>query len=164
MPSRPILNFPDPRLRVAAASVTRFDADLRELAADLLDTMREAPGIGITAPHVGVLLRLVVLELTPGDVRTYVNPVLDNVSRETIRHVEGSISMPGVTDELERHAHVRVRYRDLDGVEHVEDADGLLAVCHQHEIDQLDGLFWIDRLSRLKRDRLIARYNKLRRG
>ncbi|MGO4285203.1 peptide deformylase [Bosea sp. TAB14] len=164
MPSRPILNFPDPRLRVAAASVTRFDADLRELAADLLDTMREAPGIGITAPHVGVLLRLVVLELVPGDVRTYVNPVLDNVSRETIRHVEGSISMPGVTDELERHAHVRVRYRDLDGVEHVEDADGLLAVCHQHEIDQLDGLFWIDRLSRLKRDRLIARYNKLRRG
>ncbi|WP_038360824.1 peptide deformylase [Bosea sp. UNC402CLCol] len=164
MPSRPILSFPDPRLRVAAASVTRFDADLRELAADLLDTMREAPGIGITAPHVGVLLRLVVLELVPGDVRTYVNPVLDNVSRETIRHVEGSISMPGVTDELERHAHVRVRYRDLDGVEHVEDADGLLAVCHQHEIDQLDGLFWIDRLSRLKRDRLIARYNKLRRG
>ncbi|MBD3846674.1 peptide deformylase [Bosea sp. SSUT16] len=164
MPSRPILNFPDPRLRVAAASVTRFDADLRELAADLLDTMREAPGIGITAPHVGVLLRLVVLELVPGDVRTYVNPVLDNVSRETIRHVEGSVSMPGVTDELERHAHVRVRYRDLDGVEHVEDADGLLAVCHQHEIDQLDGLFWIDRLSRLKRDRLIARYNKLRRG
>jgi peptide deformylase len=148
---------------VAAAPVTRFDADLRELAADLLDTMRAAPGIGITAPHVGVSLRLVVLELTPGDVRTYANPVLDGVSRETIRHVEGSVSMPGVTDELERHAHVRVRYHDLDGVEHVEEANGLLAVCHQHEIDQLDGVFWIDRLSRLKRDRLIARYNKLRR-
>ena len=72
--------------------------------------------------------------------------------------------MPGVTDELERHAHVRVRYRDLDGVEHVEEANGLLAVCHQHEIDQLDGIFWIDRLSRLKRDRLVARHNKLRRG
>ncbi len=164
MPSRPILSFPDPRLRVAAPPVTRFDADLRELAADLLDTMREAPGIGITAPHIGVSLRLAVLELTPGDVRTYVNPVLDGVSRETIRHVEGSVSMPGVTDELERHAHVRVRYRDLDGAEHVEEANGLLAVCHQHEIDQLDGIFWIDRLSRLKRDRLIARYNKLRRG
>jgi peptide deformylase len=161
---RPILSFPDTRLRVAATAVTRFEADLRELAADLLDTMREAPGIGITAPHIGVSLRLVVLELTPGDVRTYVNPVLDNVSRETIRHVEGSVSMPGVTDELERHAHVRVRYRDLDGVEHIEEADGLLAVCHQHEIDQLDGIFWIDRLSRLKRDRLIARYNKLQRG
>ena len=164
MAIRPILRFPDPRLRVAAIAVTRFDADLRELAADLLDTMREAPGIGITAPHVGVLSRLVVLELTPGDVRTYVNPVLDSVSRETIRHVEGSVSMPGVTDELERHARVRVRYFDLEGAEHVEEADGLLAVCHQHEIDQLDGIFWIDRLSRLKRDRLIARYNKLRRG
>lgn len=164
MPIRPILSFPDPRLRVAATAVTRFDADLRELAADLLDTMRAAPGIGITAPHIGVLSRLVVLELTPGDVRTYANPVLDSVSRETIRHIEGSVSMPGVTDELERHARIRVRYRDLDGVEKVEEADGLLAVCHQHEIDQLDGIFWIDRLSRLKRDRLIARYNKLRRG
>ncbi|MGX1740768.1 peptide deformylase [Bosea sp. NPDC055353] len=163
MAIRPILRFPDPRLRVAATAVTRFDADLRELAADLLDTMREAPGIGITAPHIGVSQRLVVLELTPGEVRTYVNPVLDSVSREAIRHVEGSVSMPGVTDELERHAQVRVRYRDLDGVEHVEGADGLLAVCHQHEIDQLDGIFWIDRLSRLKRDRLIARYRKLRR-
>lgn len=164
MPIRPILSFPDPRLRVAATAVTRFDADLRELAADLLDTMRAAPGIGITAPHIGVLSRLVVLELTPGDVRTYANPVLDSVSRETIRHIEGSVSTPGVTDELERHARIRVRYRDLDGVEKVEEADGLLAVCHQHEIDQLDGIFWIDRLSRLKRDRLIARYNKLRRG
>lgn len=72
--------------------------------------------------------------------------------------------MPGVTDELERHARIRVRYQDLEGVEQSEDADGLLAICHQHEIDQLDGVFWIDRLSRLKRDRLIARYNKLRRG
>lgn len=164
MPSRPILSFPDPRLRVAAAPVMRFDADLRELAADLLDTMRAAPGIGITAPHIGVSLRLVVLELRPGEVRTYANPVLDGVSRETIRHMEGSVSMPGVTDELERHAQIRVRYHDLDGVEQIEEADGLLAVCHQHEIDQLDGVFWIDRLSRLKRDRLIARYNKLRRG
>lgn len=163
MAIRPLLRFPDPRLRVAATAVTRFDADLRELAADLLDTMREAPGIGITAPHIGVSLRLVVLELVPGSVRTYVNPVLDSVSRETIRHVEGSVSMPGVTDEIERHARVRVRYRDLDGAEQVEEAEGLLSVCHQHEIDQLDGVFWIDRLSRLKRDRLIARYNKLRR-
>ena len=164
MPIRPILSFPDPRLRLTAAPVLRFDADLRALADDLLETMRAAPGIGITAPHIGVSQRLVVLELTPGDVRTYANPVLDGVSRETIRHVEGSVSMPGVTDELERHAHVRVRYHDLDGVEQSEEADGLLAVCHQHEIDQLDGIFWIDRLSRLKRDRLIARYRKLGRN
>ncbi len=164
MAIRPLLRFPDPRLRVAATAVTRGDADLRELAADLLDTMRAAPGIGITAPHIGVSLRLVVLELVPGSVRTYVNPVLDSVSRETIRHVEGSVSMPGVTDEIERHARVRVRYRDLDGAEQVEEAEGLLSVCHQHEIDQLDGIFWVDRLSRLKRERLVTRFRKLGRG
>lgn len=164
MAVRPIIAFPDPRLRLPAQPVTRFDADLHALAEDLLDTMRAAPGIGITAPHIGVLLRLVVLELTPGDVRFYANPELDQVSRETIRHTEGSVSMPGVTDELERHAQVRVRYQDLEGREQNEDAGGLLAVCHQHEIDQLDGIFWLDRLSRLKRDRLIARFSKLRRG
>ncbi|RXT53135.1 peptide deformylase [Bosea sp. Tri-44] len=163
MAVRSIIAFPDPRLRLPAQPVTRFDADLRALAEDLLDTMRAAPGVGITAPHIGVLSRLVILELSPGEVRTYVNPELDQVSRETIRHTEGSVSMPGVTDELERHARIRVRYQDLGGTEQSEDADGLLAVCHQHEIDQLDGVFWIDRLSRLKRDRLIARYNKLRR-
>lgn len=164
MPVRPIVRFPDPRLKLVAELVTRFDADLRALAADLVDTMRAAPGIGITAPHIGVLLRLVVLELTPGEVRAYANPELDWVSPETIRHVEGSVSMPGVSDEIERHACVRLRYRDLDGVERSEEADGLLAICHQHEIDQLDGIFWIERLSRLKRERLVARYNKLRRG
>ncbi|WP_332682404.1 peptide deformylase [Bosea sp. (in: a-proteobacteria)] len=164
MPIRPILSFPDSRLRMAAAVVTRFDAELGVLAADLLETMRAAPGIGITAPHLGVLARVVVLELTPGEVRTYVNPELDWVSPETIRHTEGSVSMPGVTDEVERHARIRVRYQNLGGNEQTEEASGLLAVCHQHEIDQLDGIFWIDRLSRLKRDRLIARFNKLRRG
>lgn len=163
MAARPIIAFPDPRLRLPAQPVTRFDADLRALADDLLDTMRAAPGIGITAPHVGVLARLVVLELTPGDVRIYANPVLDQVSRETIRHTEGSVSMPGVTDELERHAQVRVRYQDLEGREQNEDADGLLAVCHQHEIDQLDGMFWIQRLSRLKRERLVKKYEKMHR-
>lgn len=164
MPVRPIVRFPDPRLKLVAEPVTSFDADLRALAADLVDTMRAAPGIGITAPHIGVPARLVVLELAPGEVRTYVNPELDWASPETIRHVEGSVSMPGVSNEIERHARVRLRYRDLDGVERSEEADGLLAICHQHEIDQLDGIFWIERLSRLKRERLVARYNKLRRG
>jgi peptide deformylase len=164
MPLRPFIRFPDPRLREPAALVTVFDAALRGLAADLLETMRAAPGVGITAPHVGIPLRLVVLELEPGAVRTYVNPVLDQISRETIRHVEGSVSMPGVTAEIERFAQVTVRYRDLDGAEHSEEATGFHAVCHQHEIDQLDGVFWLDRLSRLKRERAIARYEKLRRA
>lgn len=163
MAIRPIIRFPDPRLRVAAQPVTRFDAELHALAGDLLDTMRAAPGVGITAPHLGVPLRLVVLELAPADVRVYVNPTVLEVSAETIRHVEGSVSMPGVNDEIERSARVTIGYRDLDGVEHTEAAEGFRAACHQHEIDQLDGIFWIDRLSRLKRDRLIARYNKLRR-
>jgi len=164
MAVRPIIRFPDPRLRVAAEPVTRFDTDLRTLAADLLDTMRAAPGLGITAPHIGLALRLVVLELEPGQVGFYVNPEVVEASSDTIRQTEGSVSMPGVVEEIERPARVTIRYRDLDGAEHIEPAEGFRSVCHQHEIDQLDGIFWIDRLSRLKRDRVIARYNKLRRG
>lgn len=164
MPVLPILRFPDPRLRAIAEPVERFDADLRQLAADLRETMRAAPGVGITAPHVGVPLRLVVLELTPGDVRTYANPQILWASPDTARATEGSVSMPGVIEEVERPAKVRVSWRDLDGVAHEEEADGFLATCHQHEIDQLDGIFWLQRLSRLKRERVIARYGKLRRG
>ncbi|GGC75227.1 peptide deformylase-like protein [Chelatococcus reniformis] len=142
-----------------------FDEALRSLAADLLDTLRAAPGIGITAPHVGILQRLVVLQLDAGAAaRVYVNPRIVWTSEERIRHREGSISMPGVAEEIERHARVHVRYQDLSGTEQIEEADGLLAVCHQHESDQLDGIFWIDRLSRLKRERAIKRYEKQRRG
>jgi peptide deformylase len=157
----PIVRFPDPRLRAVAEPVEHFDADLRRLADDLLDTMRAAPGVGITAPHVGLLRRLVVLELSPGEVRVYVNPKLVWSSPETARATEGSVSMPGVTEEVERPAKVRVTYQDLDGTERTEEADGFLAICHQHEIDQLDGIFWLQRLSRLKRGRVVARYGKL---
>jgi peptide deformylase len=163
MSVRPIIKYPDARLRAAATPVTRFDEELRRLAADLLDTMRAAPGIGITAPHVGVALRVVVLELKRGEPRTYVNPAILSASGETIRHAEGSVSMPGVAEEIERAARVRIGYRDLGGGEHIEEADGFLAVCHQHEIDQLDGMFWIQRLSRLRRERVIKRYEKLSR-
>ena len=164
MAIRPILRFPDLRLRAVAESVERFDGELRQLAADLLETMRAAPGVGITAPHIGVPLRLVVLELTPGDVRTYANPQILWASPETSRTTEGSVSMPGVTEEVERPAKVRLSWRDLDGAAHEEEAEGFLATCHQHEIDQLDGIFWLQRLSRLKRERVIARYGKLQRG
>ncbi|HWK68674.1 MAG TPA: peptide deformylase [Rhizobiaceae bacterium] len=165
MAVRPIVSFPDPRLRLPADPVDAFDEALSRLAEDLLDTMRAAPGIGITAPHIGVARRLVVLELSASELpRTYVNPAIVWASDDMIRHQEGSVSMPGVTDEVERHAKVRVQYRDLDGTERIEDAEGLLAICHQHEIDQLDGIFWLQRLSRVKRERLIKRYEKLRRG
>ena len=164
MAVRPIIRFPDPRLRQKAEPIIRIDEEVQALATDLLETMHAAPGIGITAPHVGVMRRLVVIQLE-GRVQPHisVNPEIVWSSPETIRHVEGSVSMPGVNDEVERHARVRVRYRGLDDREHEEEAEGLMAVCLQHEIDQLDGIFWIDRLSKLKRDRLIKRFDKLQR-
>ena len=152
MTIHPIVRYPDPRLTVPAQAVTAFDDALRDLARDLLETMRAAPGIGITAPHIGVLQRVVVLELDAAyGARTYVNP-------------EGSVSMPGVNDEVTRHARVHVRYRGVDGSFQTEESEGLRAVCHQHEIDQLDGIFWIRRLSRLKRERLIKRFDKMSRN
>lgn len=160
----PIIRFPDPRLRQRAESVASFDEALRALSQDLLETMHAAPGVGITAPHVGVLKRLVVIQLeSTSEPLFYVNPEIVWSSPDTIRHVEGSVSMPGATEELERSARVRVRYADLIGQEHEEEAEGFMAVCLQHEIDQLDGIFWIDRLSRLKRDRVVKRFEKLQR-
>jgi peptide deformylase len=164
MTIRTILRYPDPRLAIPARPVTEFDATLRELAKDLLETMHAAPGIGITAPHIGVLLRVVVLDLDAIDgARTYVNPEIEWASSETILHREGSVSMPGVNDEVMRHARVRITYQDVDGNMQTEESDGLRAVCHQHEIDQLDGEFWINRLSRIKRERLIKRFEKMSR-
>lgn len=162
MAVRDIVRFPDARLKLSAEPVERFDAELAGLAADLFDTMRAAPGIGITGPHIGVLKRVVVLRLFDADEPlTYVNPVITWASDEKIRHVEGSVSMPGVTGEIERSRTVHVAYRDIDGKECFEEAEGLRAVCHQHEIDQLDGIFWIQRLSPLKRERLVKKYGKI---
>ncbi|MGL9618162.1 peptide deformylase [Bradyrhizobium sp. U531] len=165
MTVRPLVRYPDGRLAMPARPVTAFDEALRELAQDLLDTMRAAPGIGITAPHIGVPLRLVVLELdAKTGAQTYVNPEIEWASPEMILHKEGSVSMPGVNDEVQRHARVRISYWDLDGNMQNEESDGLRAVCHQHEIDQLDGMFWIQRLSRLKRERLVKKFEKLARN
>jgi peptide deformylase len=165
MTIRPIVRYPDPSLALPAERVIVFDEALRELARDLLETMRAAPGIGITAPHIGISLRVVVLDLDPIDgARTYVNPEITWASSETIAHREGSVSMPGVHDDIRRHARIRISYHDVDGNAHIEEAEGLRAVCHQHEIDQLNGLFWIQRLSRLKRERLIRRFEKLLRS
>lgn len=160
MTVRPIVTYPDPRLRMMAAPVTVFDAALATLAVDMLDTLRSVRGIGITAPHIGVLQRVVVLELTPGMAKTYINPVIAWASNSRIRHSEGSISMPGIHEGVERAAALRLTYQDLDGALRTEEAEGFAAVCHQHEIDQLDGLFWLQRLSRLKRERLVKRFDK----
>jgi peptide deformylase len=95
--------------------------------------------------------------------QTYVNPQIEWTSPDMILHREGSVSMPGVNDDVQRHARVRINYQDLDGNMQSEESDGLRAVCHQHEIDQLDGMFWIQRLSRLKRERLVKKFEKLSR-
>jgi peptide deformylase len=165
MTIRTIVRYPDPRLALPARPVTVFDGALRELAQGLLETLHAAPAIGITAPHVGISLRVVVLDLDANEgARTYVNPEIVWASSEMIMHQEGSVSMPGVIEEVSRHASVRISYRDLDGHLQTEESKGLRAVCHQHEIDQLNGMFWIKRLSRLKRERLTKRFEKVARG
>lgn len=161
MAIRPILRFPDPLLSREAKAVDHFDDALRALADDLLDTMRAAPGIGITAPHVGILQRLTVIELgRESGVRIFVNPEIVSHSNDMVKHAEGSVSMPGISEDVERPGAVRVRYQTLDGAIVEEDADGLMAICLQHEIDQLDGIFWTQRLSRLKRERAVKRFEK----
>jgi len=165
MTIRQIVKYPDQVLREKAAPVANFDAPLRALATDLLDTLRSVKGLGITAPHIGVLQRVVVLELPDApEPQTYINPEIIWISDNTARHEEGSISMPGVSEQVERPAQLHVRYQDLDGETHIEAADGFRAACHQHELDQLNGTFWIQKLSNLRRNRLIARYEKLQRN
>ncbi|NTS31849.1 peptide deformylase [Phyllobacterium sp. BT25] len=163
MAIRPILTFPDPALRRPADRIADFGEATQELAQDLLAIMRAAPGIGITAPHVGVPLRLVVIEIESGRPRFYINPEIEWSSGDLARREEASVSMPGISDEIERPATIRARYQDLAGNMLSEEASGLLATCLQHEIDQLDGMFWIFRLSRLKRERLVKRFEKLQR-
>ncbi len=161
MTVRTILRFPDTGLRTRCEPVEIFDESLRVLSNDLLDTMRAAPGVGITAAHIGVCKRVFVLELSREDgARVYVNPQILSASQETIRHAEGSVSMPGMVDEVTRPNSIRVRYQDIEGVWHEDAAAGFLAVCIQHEIDQLDGIFWLQRLSKLKRDRLVKKWEK----
>jgi peptide deformylase len=161
MAVRPILVFPNPQLERKAETVTEFDEALKQLADDLLDTMRAAPGVGITAPHVGVLQRLTVIELDrSAPAMILVNPEIIEASAEQSTHDEGSVSMPGAIAPVTRPKTIRVRYQTLAGHVIEEDADGFLATCIQHEIDQLDGIFWLKRLSKLKRDRLVKKWTK----
>ncbi|ASY62680.1 Peptide deformylase [Sinorhizobium sojae CCBAU 05684] len=163
MAIRPIIKFPNPLLNMATNAVNQFDEDLQRLADDLVETMRAAPGIGITAAHIGILKRVTVIELDrESGPRVFVNPEIVWRSGQTARHSEGSVSMPGVSEDVERPACVRVRYQTLLGETREEEASGLMAVCLQHEIDQLDGLFWTRRLSRLKRERAVKRFEKMR--
>ena len=163
MTVHPLLMFPHPGLKTACAPVSSFDENLRLLVRDLHETMRAAPGVGIAAAHIGVFSRVTVIELGPETgVLTYINPEITWSSKETLQHVEGSVSMPGSTDTVTRPKSIRFRYQDLHGVSHEAEADGFLAICIQHEIDQLDGIFWLQRLSKLKRERLIKKWEKMK--
>ncbi len=161
MAVQPILRYPDPLLARKCAAVEHFDEILQQLCDDLLDTMRAAPGVGITAAHIGVDQRVSVIQLAADQpIHIHINPEIISVSAEQQRFTEGSVSMPGMTEEVDRPCRIEFRYQDTNGTLHTGQADGFLATCIQHEIDQLDGIFWIKRLSRLKRDRLLKRWEK----
>ena len=159
-----ILEFPDPRLRTKAQPVTVFDAALKQLAADMLETMYEAPGIGLAATQVNVHRQLLVLDVTEekNQPMVLVNPrILESEGSQTYQ--EGCLSVPGIYADVERADRIRVEAQDADGNALAFDADGLLAVCIQHEMDHLIGKLFVDYLSPLKRDMVRKKLEKQRR-
>jgi peptide deformylase len=160
-----ILEFPDPRLRTVAKPVERVDDDLRRLIDDMLETMYAAPGIGLAATQVDVHQRLLVLDVSEDQTRpmAFVNPEI--LQRDGVQHCqEGCLSVPGVFADVERAARIRVRAQDRDGQDFEMDADGLLAVCIQHEMDHLLGKVFVDYLSPLKREMAMKKLAKQRRS
>ena len=151
-------------LKQKSKPVAAVDDDLRALMDDMLETMYAAPGIGLAAIQVGAPVRVIVMDLARGEEpkapRFFVNPQILWASEEVLPYEEGCLSVPEIYDEVERPAKVRVRYLDYDGQVVEEEAEGLFAVCIQHEIDHLDGVLFVDHLSRLKRDRAISRVRK----
>ncbi len=158
----PILHYPDPRLHKVAKPVGVVDDRIRKLVADMAETMYEAPGIGLAATQVDVHRRVVVIDVSEekNDLRILINPQLIAISDEQNTYEEGCLSVPGVYDEVERPAEVRVRALNLAGEQIEFDAEGLLAVCVQHEIDHLNGKVFVQHLSLLKQTRLKARLRK----
>jgi len=164
MALRDIIVLPDKRLRLKSKPVPRIDGDIRKLVEDMFETMYKAPGIGLAAIQVGVPVRLVVMDLskkeTESEPRVFVNPEIVSPSEEKSTYEEGCLSIPDVHEDVERPARVKVKYLDLDGKAHEEDADGLFATCIQHEVDHLNGVLFIDHISKLKRDRIIKKFIK----
>jgi peptide deformylase len=161
----PILEFPDPRLREKALPVTQFDEELGRLVDDMLQTMYAAPGIGLAATQVNVRRRVLVIDVSEArnEPLVFVNPEI--VSREGVAKTEeGCLSVPGIFDEVERAAKVRVRARHPNGELLERDLEGALAVCLQHEMDHLEGKLFVDYLSELKRERIRKKLEKERKG
>lgn len=161
MPLLNILRYPDPRLKTVAAAVTRIDDTIRVLARDMAETMYEAPGIGLAATQVNVHKRVVVVDAseTRDKLLVLINPVLVETTGVQVCE-EGCLSVPGIYDKVERAEKVVVRYLDLDGREQTIAADGLLAVCLQHEIEHLDGHVFVEHLSQLKQLRIKSKLLK----
>jgi peptide deformylase len=158
----PILRYPDPRLHKVAKPVTVFDHRLKKLVADMAETMYEAPGVGLAASQVDVHEQLVVIDTseTHDDLRVFINPQITWASPEKQVYDEGCLSVPGIYDGVERPARVKVRALDLHGKPFEIEADGLLAVCIQHEMDHLKGKVFVEYLSPLKRNRIKTRMLK----
>jgi peptide deformylase len=164
MALRDIIILPDKRLRQVSEPVKKTDKEVRRLVEDMFETMYDAPGIGLAAIQVGVPKRVVTLDLAKKDERknpqVLINPEILWTSEDTTTYEEGCLSIPQVYEDVERPAQVRVRYRDLEGKEHEVEAGGLLAICLQHEIDHVNGVLFIDHISRLKRDRIVKKFTK----
>ncbi|MDH6230933.1 peptide deformylase [Mesorhizobium soli] len=165
MTIKPLIILPDPVLRQLSKPVERVDNDLRKLADDMLETMYDAPGIGLAAIQVGIPLRLLVIDLAkegeePAPM-VVVNPEIVNSSDERSTYEEGCLSIPDYYAEVERPATVRAKFLDRDGKQQEITAEGLLATCLQHEIDHLNGVLFIDHISRLKRDMVMRKFKKL---
>ena len=164
MAIREILILPDKRLRLVSKPVAKIDAATRQLVEDMFETMYDAPGIGLAAIQIGEARRIVTMDLAkkdePREPQVFINPELLGESGDKNVHEEGCLSIPEYYEEVTRPAQVKLRYLDLDGKQHEIDADGLLATCIQHEIDHLNGVLFIDHISKLKRDRVIKKFTK----
>jgi peptide deformylase len=164
MPVRPLVILPDRQLRLVSDPVGPITDDVKALAADMLETMYDAPGIGLAAIQIGVPKRLVVIDLGKNaeerSPMVLVDPEITWTSDETRVHEEGCLSIPEYYEEVERPDRIRVTYRALDGETVETEADGILATCIQHEVDHLNGVLFIDYLSRLKRSRVVKKFEK----
>jgi len=164
MSIRPLVILPDAQLRLVSKPVTAFDATLRALVSDMFETMYDAPGIGLAAIQIGVPLRVVTIDVSGKDEerqpQVFINPEIVWSSETRAVYEEGCLSIPEYYEEVERPDRVRVSYQDAGGKALEVEADGLLAVCLQHEIDHLNGVLFIDHISRLKRERVVKKFTK----
>ncbi|MGA7676048.1 MAG: peptide deformylase [Rhizomicrobium sp.] len=167
MTVRPILTAPDPRLKAVASDVAKVDGEIRTLIDDMIETMYKADGIGLAAVQIGVVQRVIVMDLDQKDgkknPRVFVNPKILWASEELATFEEGCLSVPDIWEEVQRPASIRAEYLGRDGKKQTLEADGLLADCLQHEMDHLDGVLFIDHLSRLKRSIALRKLAKAKR-